>query len=400
MMNKNIRLNFNRFFEKDYSLENLFRPEDYDWPGDWEGRALLAFLCHKEIHGAEVPHLHSFFNEIPNRTNQYKYFGRPFDGVTVDEQQLSGHNWYLRGLIKYAEIYGSEVAMNMARSAVENLYLPALDWYSHYPLERENRTGDVSGSVTGVIDGWKLSSDIGCAFMCVDGLSHYYALTQDERVKHFLDGVIDLFVSVDLLKYGLQTHTTLTCLRGILKLYTATKDQRYLDAVKDKFSFYTEHGMTLTYENFNWFGREDTWTEPCAVVDSFILATELYRLTDMPKYRTLARRIWFNGLQFCQRENGGAGPNTCVTKEQGVLRISMYEAPFCCTMRYAEGLLEYSKNEELLDWNEGADEVTDVYGRRFVDDRLLVTYNGETVPIFSCNDIPEGEAREIYLKVI
>jgi hypothetical protein len=84
----------------------------------------------------------------------------------------------------------------MARSTVENLYLPALDWYSHYPLEREDRTGDVSGSVTGVIDGWKLSSDIGCAFMCVDGLSHYYALTQDEKVKHFLDGVIDVTKAV------------------------------------------------------------------------------------------------------------------------------------------------------------------------------------------------------------
>ena len=396
----NIEKNYERLLSEEYSFEKLFRPSEYDWPGDWEGRALLAFLCHKEIHGGEVPHLHRFFNEIPKRTNEHLYFGKIFDGVTVDEQQLSGHNWYLRGLIKYAEIYGSDEAMKIAKSTVENLYLPALKWYSRYPLERDTADGDVSGSVTGTINGWRLSSDVGCAFMCVDGLAKYYAATKDKRVKEFLDSVIELFVSVDLCKYKLQTHTTLTCLRGILSLFVTTGDDRYLDTVREKFAIYTEHGMTLTYENFNWFGREDTWTEPCAVVDSLILATELYRLTDEHEYLTLARRIWLSGLQFCQRENGGAGPNTCVTKEQTVLKISMYEAPFCCTMRYAEGLLEYHNNRELFTFDEQATVFVDELGRRFIDDRLIVEYNQETTPIFSCNGIPEDEAKKIELKVV
>lgn len=397
---KNIELNFKRLNGEEYSLERLFQAESYDWPGDWEGRALLAFLCHVQIHGKEVPHLHKFFDELSNRTNEYLYFGKPFDGVTVDEQQLSGHNWYLRGLLEYAQIYNSDEAMKIAKSTVENLYLPAIDWYSHYPLERDTALGEVSGSVTGVIDGWKLSSDIGCAFMCVDGLAHYYRVTKDEGVLAFLNRVIDFFVTLDLVKYKLQTHTTLTCLRGILELYKATREERYLDIVKDKFAFYIKHGMTLTYENFNWFGREDTWTEPCAVVDSLILATELYRLTNEGDYKTLARRIWFNGLQFCQRENGGAGPNSCVTKGQGVLRISMYEAPFCCTMRYAEGVLEYHNNRDIFKWDGTADTVVDELGRRFIDDKLLVEYGGRVVPIFSCNEVPEKDAKELSLIVI
>ena len=396
----NIDLNFIRLHGEDYSLENLFRPESYDWPGDWEGRALLAFMCHKEMHGAEIPHLHNFFENIPKRTNEHLYFGKLFDGVTVDEQQLSGHNWFLRGLLKYAEVYSSKSAMDIAKSTVENLYLPALSWYSHYPLLRNTSLGDVSGSVTGVIDGWKLSSDIGCAFMCVDGLAHYYSTTRDERVKEFLDKVIGFFVTVDLMKYRLQTHTTLTCLRGVLELYKVTRDEKYLDVVKDKFAFYVKNGMTLTYENFNWFGREDTWTEPCAVVDSFILATELYKLTENDEYRTLARRIWFNGMQFCQRENGGAGPNSCVTRRQGVLKISMYEAPFCCTMRYAEGLLEYSKNENLFSWDASADVVSDTFGRKYIDDRLLVKYGDKLVPIFSCNNVPRDDALSIELTLV
>lgn len=396
---KNIELNFKRLNDSEYALENLFQPEDYNWPGDWEGRALLAFLCHYEINKNEVPHLRAFFDKLPEKTNEYCYFGKPFDGVTVDEQQLSGHNWYLRGLLKYADDFDSEKAMEIAKSTVENLYLPAVDWYSHYPLNREKSDGGVSGEVLYEIDGWKLSSDIGCAFMCVDGLAHYYAKTADARVLSFLERVLELFVSVDLVKYKLQTHTTLTCLRGILLLYRITGDEKYLNIVKEKFDFYLKNGMTLTYENFNWFGRFDTWTEPCAVVDSFILSTELYRITDNQEYKTLARRIWFNGLQFCQRENGGAGPNSCVTTEQPVLKILMYEAQFCCTMRYAEGLLEYSKNSELFTWNENASVITDGQGRSFVDDKLLVKLDGKMVPIFSCNTLSESEANAICLTV-
>lgn len=399
-MLKNITLNFQRLHEAEYSLGKLFQPADYDWPGDWEGRALLAFLCHYEIHKGEVPHLNAFFQAISKHVNEDFYFGEPFDGVTVDEQQLSGHNWYLRGLLKYAENFHSETAMQYARSTVENLYLPAVDWYGKYPLERNTTLGEVSGSLTGVQNGWRLSSDIGCAFMCVDGLAHYYAATGDERVKSFLDRVIEFFVTVDLMKYKLQTHTTLTCLRGVLRLYETTKEEKYLQIVKEKFAFYVQHGMTLTYENFNWFGREDTWTEPCAVVDSLILATELYKRTGESAYKTLARRIWFNGLQFCQRSNGGAGPNTCVTETQPILKISMYEAPFCCTMRYAEGLLAYAKNQALFDWNSEAETITDELGRKFVDDKLLIRCEGEEQVLFSCNTLSQEQANALKLTVL
>ena len=399
-MMKNIELNFKRLNDSPYALENLFQSHDYDWPGDWEGRALLAFMCHYEISAYTVPHLFDFFNKIPEKTNDHLYFGKKFDGVTVDEQQLSGHNWYIRGLLKFNEYFPTTDALDRARSVVENLYLPIKEWYFKYPLDRRLDTGEVSGSVTGTVNGWRLSSDVGCAFMCVDGLAEYFRVTHDKRVLDLLNVAIDVFDSIDLLKYKMQTHTTLTCLRGILALYRLTKNRKYLKIVIDKFTFYQENGMTLTYENFNWFGREDTWTEPCAVVDSLILATRLYHVTYDEKYRTLARRIWFNGLQFCQRENGGAGPNSCVTKDQPILKVSMYEAPFCCTMRYAEGLLEYFHHAILFTHDPSAAVVTDEYGRRFIDDVLLVSCNGKEMPLFSCNTLAKEDAENTRISII
>ena len=110
MFKRNIELNFKRLNDAPYALENLFQSEDYDWPGDWEGRALLAFLCHYEINKQAVPHLFDFFEKIPEKINQYHYFGKPFDGIIADEQQLSGHNWYLRGLLKYYDIFSCDKA--------------------------------------------------------------------------------------------------------------------------------------------------------------------------------------------------------------------------------------------------------------------------------------------------
>ena len=192
---------------------------------------------------------------------------------------------------------------------------------------------------------------------------------------------------LDRMQMRCQTHATLSATRGIVGMYLSTGEKSYLEKAVSVYDFYLKHGMTLTYENFNWFGRENTWTEPCAVVDSFILAVRFYEITKKREYKTLASRILNNGLSFCHRANGGAGPNTCVTKIQPFLAISMFEAPFCCTMRYCEGL-KFARRfkEDLLrngnDKNaaDNADDVSsapddisvDEYGRVFKGDEMLV----------------------------
>jgi len=398
-MINNIELSFQRLSEEAYQIANVFQNSGYDWPGDWEGRALLAFNCLYGATGKEIPCMHEMISQLEGKTNIDLYFGKPFDGQTVDEQQISGHSWYLRGLVEYAKNFGGEEVKRAMQSCVKNLYLPLIGKYKNYPLNRQ-KAGGVSGEVVGVFNGWKVSSDVGCAYMCVDGLAHYYDYTKDEKCRILLDEIIETFTQTDFVKQGFQTHTTLSCLRGVLQLYQTSGEERYLDIVKEKFDVYLRYGMTLTYENYNWFGREDTWTEPCAVTDSFILAVRLYKFTKESRYLTLARRIWFNGLQFCQRENGGAGPNTCVTETMPILKISMYEAPFCCTMRYAEGLLEYSNNENLFVWDANKKEEKDEYGRRFIDDKLLVKSDGTVMPIFSCNKVEKKRAETLELQII
>ena len=415
MFANNIEKSILRLSSPIYQIDNLFRAEDYDWPGDWEGRALLAFCRLYSITGKKIPAMDEMAALLPQKTNSDGFFGAKFDVCAVDEQQLSGHSWYLRGLVAYAELFPRSAAMDYARKTVHNLFIPALKQYENYPVERgETAGGGVSGNLNGKIGNWRLSTDVGCAFIPLDGLAHYYSNSRDEELKPLLEAAIEKFLSLDKVSLKMQTHATLTAARGILKYYEATADKKYLTYVIDTFRLYIQCGMTATYENYNWFGRshEEIWTEPCAVVDSMILALELYQLTGEENYKKLARRIWFNGLQFCQRVNGGAGPNSCVDANRPMLKTGMYEAPFCCTMRYAEGLYWFDKNRDLLTWNDGEPVKED--DRYFINDWLLVedtegvfsgnktytTDSGELILLPGGQNIPEEKASDIRLKVI
>ena len=163
-------------------------------------------------------------------------------------------------------------------------------------------------------------------------------------------------------------------------MYQQTGDEFYLNGAKNIASLYFEGGgMTATYQNLNWWGRLDSWTEPCAIVDSFMLAGELYKLTKNDAYRTLAARVYHNGLATAQRDNGGAGTDSAVVEGGAdTLIAGMYEAYFCCTIRLAEGLWYINANRELFTaYTEG--KVTK-QGRIYADGDILyaqITGGGE-----------------------
>ena len=96
--------------------------------------------------------------------------------------------------------------------------------------------------------------------------------------------------------------------------------------------------MTDRYENYNWFCRYDTWTEPCAIVDSLLLAHQLHELTGKPEYADFERRF-LDALVAHQRDNGGFGLQKTFPKGMAHESVQAeYEAHWCCTMRGGAGL--------------------------------------------------------------
>ena len=335
-----------------YRIDEVFDKHEEDWPGDKEGRALLAFVSHYKINGKKIECMDLMIDRMGERVNEHSFFG-PLASDEIFEQQLSGHSWLLRGLCEYYEQFKDERALNQVREIYKNLYLPTKNRYSTYPTTRNgDSSGDVCGNTLDAIDGWRLSSDVGCAFMSIDGLSHAYLITQDAGIRELVDEMVAVFLSIDKQALKVQTHCTLSAARGMMRMYSLTGEKKYLDGAISIYDLYVfGGGMTFTYQNANWWGRYDTWTEPCAIVDSLMLALELYLATGKEEYRTLAARVYHNGFATAQRDNGGAGADSVVTHLDGgtdTLYCQAYEVFFCCTMRLAEGLWFAFEHRDLL----------------------------------------------------
>lgn len=330
--------------------------QSIDWPGDWIGRTLLGVSLLSMTTGKESAFLEDLFCCVRKLRNQKGYLGNIEELGVFNEQQFSGHNWLLRGLLEYYRWKKDEQALETASDIVHNLYLSAKGYYREYPTQKESHVfaGGKSGTVTGsIVHHWRLSSDTGCAFMCLDGLADYYALTKDVQVKELLEEMISVFCGIDFVELSMQTHASLSATRGIIKFYRETGNRAYLDFVEQFFALYLDYGATANYANFNWFCRA-TWTEPCAIIDSYILAFDLFCETKNPFYLKTANRIHYNALDFSQRLNGGFGCDICVGPKETVLHADtdcnpLCEAYWCCTMRGGEGLTRIVENLYLFE---------------------------------------------------
>lgn len=335
-------LSFKRMQEKAYQPENFFKDSSYDWPGDYEGRILLALVMTAQATHQEPEYLDIIMKEFPDKLNRDGFLGKLFCKDCIDEQQLSGHSWLLRGLVELYRWKKSKQALQMINDIVNNLFLKTRGCYKEYPIESKERQngGAAAGNLTGqVINGWALSTDIGCAFIALDGVTAAYELLKNAELEELIQEMVGRFQKLQFNRLFLQTHATLTALRGILRYYSLVRDDKLLKYVQGAFREYTQTAVTAHFANYNWFGRPD-WTEPCAIVDSFIVAVQLWEDTKDSEYLELAHKIYFNAIGHAQRPNGGFGCDNCPGAGEVFLHPmkNIFEAVWCCTMRGADGI--------------------------------------------------------------
>lgn len=331
--------------------------KDDDWPGDFVGRTILGTVLNSRASGRTPLYLQTIIGDLPSHLNERSYLGPVYGGK--DEQQLSGHGWLLRGLCEYYGLTGDYSIIPVISGIVYNLFLPDPQMYSSYPIDPEQRSsgnGAESGSIQDEVDGWRLSSDIGCVFIGMSGLIHAYGtlisipgIDKDllKGMKDCIERMLGRFREIDPVAIQAQTHATLTACCGLVRYYGITGEKEWLELAEDRWKTYVAEGMTVNFENYNWFGRHDSWTEPCAIIDSYILACDLWRYTLDEGYRNLAELIYYNGICHTQRHNGGFGCDNCPSAGDPYLKIHAYEAYWCCTMRGGEGLARVSESSYM-----------------------------------------------------
>lgn len=115
------------------------------WPGDWEGRTILALCLHERISKRKAAFLDEILEALDAQWNERGYLKGICAPEAINEQQLSGHNWLLRGLLELYISRNEEKYAERARRIVENLYLPLLGKFPTYPTAREKRGKGGSG---------------------------------------------------------------------------------------------------------------------------------------------------------------------------------------------------------------------------------------------------------------
>jgi len=341
-LRERLERNFTRLESPRYqpNAAGCFREKDYDWPGDMEGRTLLALALLEQAAGRKAVYLDETLARFPEHMNQAGYFGKESTFDPIDEQQLAGHGWVLRGLCeRYLETKDPAI-LKMIENIIGRLALPTKGSHASYPIvpaDRINTKGSYMGEAVQQLGHWKLSTDIGCDFIFMDGVVQAATILKRTDVNELANEIVARFLEVDLAAIKAQTHASLTGIRAVLRWAAFTGREDLLVKAEQQFQLYLTEGMTENQANWNWFGRP-THTEPCAVVDSFMIAVQLWQQTGKPHYLDQAHLIYYNALGHAQRANGGFGCDTCLGAETATLKIKIPEAWWCCTMRGAEGL--------------------------------------------------------------
>lgn len=309
------------------------------WPGDKEGRIILGLTLQAQATHREPKYLEEIINLIPQYLNKKGYLGPVLENKIM-EQQLSGHGWFLRGLCEYYLWKKNPRVKKYIGNIIQNLVLPTSGYHKNYPIDIESRkkdVGEAAGTTLNTVGKWMLSSDIGCDFILLDGVVQAYTLFPSNGLKSLIEEMIDRFLQMDMAAINAQTHAALTALRGILRYYKITGKPDLLNQAEKRYILYRKVAMTENYENYNWFGRPE-WTEPCGIIDSFMVAVQLWQYTGNPLYLEDAHLIYYNALSHTQRTNGGFGLDNCPGPVTDTLKVYADEAYWCCTMRGGEGL--------------------------------------------------------------
>ncbi len=183
-----------------------------------------------------------------------------------------------------------------------------------------------------------LSSDTYCVFIALEGLTAAYAATGDHDIRAAILDLARLVEAADLPGCRAQLHASLTAARCLRDVAERTGDTAPLRTAERIYRLFTDTARTANDATYNWFGRPDSWTEPCAIVDALLLAIGLWHQTGAQRYLDDAHLILHNGLGHAQRNGGGFGCDSCTGADEPDLSVVIPDASWCCTMRGAVGL--------------------------------------------------------------
>lgn len=353
-----------RLDRPDYATDAVIAETVVDaWPGDLAGRLLLTLGRRCRAGVGDLTRLTDLFEAMLAATGGHGRFGAVL-GEVVDEQQVACHGWVVSGYLQYAAVTGDQRGIEASERVLADLLLPALGRFPTYPRHRAaDSAGAASGSADRVEGGWMLSTDTWCVLLALGALVPAFEVRPRDDLHRAVLMLRDALAEVDLVAEQAQLHATLAAARNFARFAELTGDRGCRDLAERLYAAYAGHGRTLNRATFNWFGRADSWTEPCAIVDSIGTALALWRLTGNARFLGDVELIEHNALAFAQREDGSFGLDSIATRQHPVLTTIHPDARWCCTVRGGLGLVELADAAAELVQNDAGEELVLVLPR-------------------------------------
>lgn len=345
-----------RLSRDDYSVDSVIaETTGSDWPGDLAGRLLLTLSRLAGLGLGSHDRVTQLFEAMISTTSDVGYFGAPIAEV-VDEQQVACHGWVASAYLQYGYLTDDPRAFKAAERVIDELLLPAISRFGTYPIVRADTVnGAPSGTATEVHNDWLVSTDTWCVLLTLNGLVPYLEFERRQDIFDACETLISALGCLDLLGTRVQLHAALAAARNaahFAELTGSTQAQVIAESVYETFA---QHARTLNWAPYNWFERQDSWTEPCAMVDSVGLGFALWRLTGNQAYIRDIALVECNGLGFAQKRTGGFGLDSVATVDEPRIRVIHEDARWCCTVRGALGLVDL--RDRSAAWTEQGVEV-------------------------------------------
>jgi DUF1680 family protein len=310
-----------------------------EYSGDLSGRYIGALATAARVYHADFPGLAPLVEKIVALQKPDGYFGSTFhyDHPTDDDLALLwGNGRLLVGLLEF------------------HRYNP-----SAHVLAASTRLGDFLVRIAPLMLSPKIREEFGAvhfasSYVCwmqqTEGLSNLYLATHDARYKD----VAEQIAAVIERRPGDHVHGYLTSVRGVMDLYQATSDPKYLRQCEDVWRDIAQsQDLLITGGVPEGWSPNKHRTEGCAEADWVRLNIALWNATSNPKYLSMAERATFNEFAFNQFATGDFGHR--VLTDTGFAGDGAVRAWWCCTLhglrafpdihasvfRYKDGALSY-----------------------------------------------------------
>ena len=245
-----------------------------------------------------------------------------------------------------------------------------------------------------------------CATPCkslsaLNAVADYYALTRDNDANLTFNEIITNLQAVNLTATEDNCYDYLCFISGALKMAQLTDNYAVYELIARLFDNFCVKAQSLNYGSAISFINKNECSAS-ATAKSLEVALTLYACLQDERYKSMARRIWFNGLQFCQRANGEVGTDMFTTEESPNLKLSRYEVKQITTPLYAIALKCYSANKHLFE--EGGELFKDRRGRYFIGDKMFTRdqsgfFGRDLIEIPTLTAFDEETARQLNLKL-